>query len=341
MFKALQFAVAASAVVFVTQLAAAQDVPAAESTERVVEIKNPEKYLRRMGPQPSAEAQEAAREMAERTQAQQTPSPLLNQAKPSKGSSTAERAQAIITGSWTVIPNATPGALGNISYVRFPNANTLATATYTVRIIGDSTGRDYGTATFTVPPRASPQYSMQDLLAIARGTSFDPNDLNLTLYVRSSHYYTGYQHVYYNTNTGFFENMSVCSYVNGMDYRPLMSGVVNVHSSLLSSLFPSLITIHNENAFSTTIRARVYESQIGTYRGIVSFVAAANSTYTFLSSDIEAELGYTPGSNIYHLNLVYDGDPSNPPNVMTSHIVTNLRVFGSVLNLTAICSIDD
>ncbi len=340
MFNAVtRLAILASVLTFGAgaELALAQDTP-----DVVVELKNPEKYLRRQGPLPSAPEQAQLKEQYERAQATVQPNSRLNQAKPTATAAEGvERSQAIISGNWTVIPNTTPGALGNISFVRFPNANTLATATYTVRLIGDDTGRDYGTAIIDVPARASPQYSLQDLLSIARGGSFDPNDQNVSLYVRSSHYNTGYQHVYYNSVSDFFENMSVCSYKSGYDYLSLMSGVVNLHTELLSSRFPGLVTIHNENPFSTTIRARIHESQTGRYRGLLTFTALGNSTYVFTTDEILDELGLYLGGSVYHYNFIFDGDPTNPPNVLLSHVVTNNRVASSVLNLTTICSIDD
>ncbi len=342
-FVAIGFVVALNA----SALAQATVAVSNDTPEVVVELKNPEKYLRRQGPLPSAVEQAQLKEQYERARAASAPdqsSSRLNQLKPVVAESTGEgleRSQAIVSGNWTVIPNATPGALGNTSFIRLPNANTIATATYTVRLIGDDTGRDYGTAIVNVPPRASPQYSLQDLLYIAHGSSFDPADQNVSLYVRTSHYNTGFQHVYYNSNSDFFENMSVCSYKSGYNYLPLMSGVVNLHTQLLSSRFPSLITVHNENPFSTTIRARIHESQTGRYRGLLTFNAIGNSTYVFTPDDILNELGLYLGDQVFHFSLIFDSDPTNPPNALLSHVVTNNRVYGSVLNLTTICSIDD
>ena len=247
---------------------------------------------------------------------------------------------AAITGAYTIVPNATPGFASNISYIRFINVNPSKATVASVRIIGNATG-DYGTAIVNSPPRSSPQLSLQDLLALANGGTFDPTDTRVTLYLQSSDFLTGVQHVYFNIGTGFFENMSVCAFEDGLNYVPMTSLLANVHSSILSGNYPSTVEVHNKKSTAAAIRLRIHDGRTGTLRGIFQFNAAANTSYTFSAQQIEAAIAYTPGATDYHMNVIIDGDPSTPSNVVLSHSVQNLRVPGAPLNLTTVCGIDE
>ena len=253
---------------------------------------------------------------------------------------TAER-PAAITGNYTIVPNATPGLANNISYIRFPNLNASKTTVASVRIIGNATGRDYGTAIVNSPPRSSPQLSLQDLLALANGGAYDAADTRITLYLQSSDFLTGVQHVYFNVGTGFFENMSVCAFEDGLNYVPMTSILANVHSSVLSATYPSTVEVHNRKAAATTVRLRIHNGRTGASLGIFEFNAAANSSYTFSAAQIEMAIAYTPGPTDYHLNVIVDGDPSTPSGLVLSHSVQNLRFSGAALNLTTVCGIDN
>jgi hypothetical protein len=150
------------------------------------------------------------------------------------------------------------------------------------------------------------------------------------------------QHVYYNSISDFFENMSACTHVEGVSYVPMGAGVVNVHTSTLQSRFPSVVKVHNRAAAATTIRLRVHDGPTGNLLGIFGFGAAPNSTYAFSSQQIEAAIGYIPTPADFHMNILFDGDPAVPPyNAIITHTVTNVRVSGSVLNLTTICNVND
>jgi hypothetical protein len=133
--------------------------PPAVADESVVhQLRNPEAYL--VGRAPVARA-------AERNAA----------------TSGAERSAAVIPGSYTVIPNATPGLNSNFSFIRFPNFNSDISTVTTVRMVGDATGTDYGTASVDSPPWSSPQRSITEIYQSIGGTEFNPADTTLTLYL--------------------------------------------------------------------------------------------------------------------------------------------------------------
>lgn len=315
---------------------AATALPAKASDEDLVHmLRNPDDYLIARGPQLSPEQQRQAQAASEAKR------------EKSAAASKGEKSAAVIPGNFTVIPNATFGFQNNFSYIRFPNLNSDITATTSVRMVGDATGTDYGTALVDSPPWSSPQYSIKDLYESIGGTSFNPADTSVTLYLQNNQLLTGVQHVYYNSISDFFENMTACTYVDGVSYIPLGVGVVNIHTSTLQSRFPSVVKVHNKNATTTLLRLRVYDGPTGTLRGIIGFNAAPNSTYSFSAPQIEAAIGYIPTAADFHLNVFLENMPGtpadsiSPPNAIITHTVTNVRVSGSVLNLTSICNIND
>jgi hypothetical protein len=296
----------------------------------VYQLRNPDNYLVSKGPQPSAEEQARSREQFER--ARETAG-AVRESRP------VEKSSAVITGDFTVVPNVSPGTGSNFSFLRFPNFNSSIGTTTSVRMIGDQTGRDYGTALVSSPPYASPQLSVTDLLS-SIGETLDPGDTTLTFYLQNNQVLTGIQHVYYSTFSDFFENMSVCSF-RDLSYIPMASGVVNVHTTTLFSRFPSIVRVHNQAGFATTVRLRIHDGPTGNQLGILQFTAQPNSTYAFNSQQLEAQIGYIPTAADFHMNVFLDGDPTQVSRTVLSHTVTNFRVLGAVLNLTTICNIND
>jgi len=300
-------------------------------------LANPDQYLVGRGPQLTEEQQRQAEENFAQSKAKAAAEKASGISPPNS----VERSAAVIQGNYTVIPNATPGFDDNFSFVRFPNFNADFDTSATVRIVGDATGTDYGTAIVTSAPFSSPQLSITDLINSIEGGPFAPSDQTVTLYIQSNQFLTGVQHVYYNQISDFFENMSVCSYVDGISYLPTTIGVVNIHTSTLQTRFPSVVKIHNKDPVVTTYVMRIHDGPTGALRGKFSFVAQPNSTYAFSTLALQAAIGYIPTANDFHMNVFFDVAPETPPNATISHTVTNVRVSGSVLNLTTICNIND
>lgn len=297
-------------------LAAADDVSV---------ISNPEQYLVGRGPLTPIvfESSKPARPQA------------------AASSETIEKAAAVIPGSYTVIPNVTPGLNNNLSFLRFPNFNSDVASTANIKMVGDVTGTDYGTAQVVSQPYSSPQVTVLELLQSIEGTSFAASDTTLTLYIQSNQFLTGLQHVYYNSTTGFFENMSVCSYVDGISSVPTTSGVVNVHTTRLQTMYPSVVKVHNKNATATTLTLRVHDGPTGNLIKSFSFLAQPNSTYAFTSAQIQSNVSFTPGTDDYHMNVFFDTSAESPPNATISHTVANNTIASAALNLTTICTIND
>ncbi len=300
----------------------------AYAADDVYLIRNPDEYLVSRGPlQPLTFAERKQQKSAAVTA--------------TASSETIEKAAAIIPGSYTVIPNVTAGLSNNISYLRFPNYNSDVASTASITMVGDSTGTNYGTAQVISEPNSSPQVTVLQLLESIEGGTFSASDTSITLYIQSNQFLTGIQHVYFSEVSRFFENMSVCSYVDGISSLPTVSGVVNVHTTNLATSFPSIVKVHNKNATATSLTLRVHDGPSGALIGRFSFVAQPNSTYQFTSAQIQNNVRFTPGVNDYHLNIFFDASPEAPPNATISHTVGNSQVLNAVLNLTTVCTIND
>jgi hypothetical protein len=314
----------------VVLIAASFAIAARADDSMVYQLRNPDAFLVAKGPQPSPEEQAKARENFEREQ-------QLSAVQ--REGQYAEKKSAVITGDYTVVPNVSPGTQSNFSFLRFPNFNSSISGTTSVRMIGDQTGRDYGSALVSSPPYSSPQLSVKDLMD-SIGETVDAADTSMTFYLQNNQILTGVQHVYYSSSSDFFENMSVCSF-RDLSYIPMASGVVNVHTTTLFTRFPSVVRVHNQAGFATTIRLRIHDGPTGNQLGILQFTAQPNSTYAFNSQQLEAEIGYIPTTADFHMNVFLDTDPTQVSRTVLSHTVTNSRVFGAVLNLTTICNIND
>jgi hypothetical protein len=299
----------------------------AYAADDVYVITNPEQYLVGRGP--------------EKPIVFQSSKPARSNAVAAASAETIEKAAAVIPGSYTVIPNVTPGLNNNISFLRFPNFNSDVASTANITMVGDRTGRNYGTAQVVSEPYSSPQLTVNELLESIEGGAFDSTDTSITLYIQSNQFFTGVQHVYYNSTSGFFENMSVCSFVDGISSLPTVSGVVNVHTTNLETMYPSTVKIHNKNATATTLTLRVHDGPSGRLLGRFSFVAQPNSTYAFTSRQIQNNVSFTAGTPDYHLNVLFDASPEAPPNATISHTVGNNTLGSATLNLTTICTIND
>lgn len=212
-----------------------------------------------------------------------------------------ERPEVLLGTTYTVVAPIFNGSDGNLSYLRFGNANTTSNTT-TISVVGATTGTVYGSTSYTIPPGASPQYSINDILT--KCTTCKNITEAVSLYIRNPAFYTGYQHVIYNSSNGFFENASLCQFRSSLDYSSLTQLVVNVHTSRIVG-YPAKILLHNFYNTSVTFRAVVVESQTGTAKGELLLTAIANGSYAIDGSYFEQQLGWSPGPAEFHFNVVF------------------------------------
>lgn len=228
------------------------------------------------------------------------------------------------------------GSDGNLSYVRLGNSGTAA-ATFRIVVVGSPSGIQYGEGTFQVPANSSPQYSLAQILSAANAGSLTYGDTNYSLYVQGAGGNLSLQHVIYNDANGFFENVSVCKFVAGVNYSGLNSRLANIHTSLIPG-YPAQIYIHNYSRSDATYNAAIYESVTGALMGTLLVTLRANSTYYVPFSWIEQQIGWAPSGNQYHANMAFVAVGSGSYAAEVGQYIFNQQL-GAYVNMTSRCGL--
>ena len=204
----------------------------------------------------------------------------------------------------------------------------------TARIFGTPSGRDYGSVDTTIPDNASRQLSISQILSSANIQGLTSPDTRLAVYLRSTNTPVAVQHVLYSSLNGFFENLSVCQNSSLSDGN---SALINVHTSRIPD-YTSYIDIHNYSTATATYDLEVYESESGQSRGSLAVSIEPNTTFEQPFSYIEDQLGWAPGSSVFHANV--EAFPrAGTRGAIVSHIVYNAKL-AAYLNLTNYCTIE-
>lgn len=229
------------------------------------------------------------------------------------------------------------------SYLRFING-TDATTTFSMRVFGYPSGTEYTTTPLTLdaPAHAAPQKSAADLSSsIAPRTG----DTAVTFFLKNDKAGQGVavQHVTYNSVTGFFENVGVCTYDVAFlpDVTVLGAALFNVHTSQVAGGgYPSTIQIINPDATSRTVTGTVYDAatgaSIGTYP---STVIPANGAVTRTMASLQTALNFTPTASQLHVNIVFRSGDSSAYTAVPQHMVTQTS-SGATFNLTSFCPLN-
>lgn len=264
-----------------------------------------------------------------------------------KSTTAIEKPAGFDTSGYTVIAPVYFGTNGRAeSYLRFYNRSG-ATATFTMRVVGSFYGTDYmngQTYQLTVPNHASPQYAISELrtaILSATGADITPRsgDEGVFVYVKTDQdgKDVGFQHVQFKSSTGYFENVSLCTYTSSDDLTRLNANLVNVHTSRLGS-YPSQIGFINPDNRSRTLRGRVYDARTGASIGSFTQTASANGGKDDYFSDLESVMQFSPSSSQLHVNVEYEVADSLSFTSVVGHGVRQLS-SGADFNLTQFCPI--
>jgi len=256
-------------------------------------------------------------------------------------SSGTEKPQSLNGAKYTVLSPIFTGADGNLSYIRFPNVGSTVATTY-VTVVGSPTGHVYGTAFVTVAPLASPQYAFTDIMSAIGVSGFFPGDDSYSFYLQSPQggHGVGFQHVIFSTVSGFFENASLCTYIPTIDYSILNQGLVNVHTSLFSANYPSVVFLHNYASFPVSYLANIFDSQNGAYLGSFYFNMQANATVAENFSDIEPVIGFHPNSSQFHVNIIFQAQNTGNIYYGIAAQAINNRQLNSYTNMSVACAVN-
>ena len=163
-------------------------------------------------------------------------------------------------------------------------------------VVGSPSGTLYGTADYSIPSSASPQYSLSDIPTKAGAAALKSGDTSYALYL-SQEAGMSFQHVVWSSATGFFENMTSCTAPNmSVNASSQNRQALNAHTSILTD-YPAYISIHNAYTSPQTYVAALYDAATGTRLGAASLTVAANATVTQPVSYFQTAAGFTPSTS--------------------------------------------
>jgi hypothetical protein len=266
----------------------------------------------------------------------------IGQAPTSVTEGATERPQAVNGSLYAVVAPLYLGLNGDpISYLRLFNGGASA-ATFTVKIVGSPTGKDYGTATFSIPTAATRQYALFQVLEAAGNVAITAPDTNFSLYIQSAEPLAGYQHVTHKPSVSYFENASVCKATIQDVVLSASNQMVlpSVHSTRLSDAgYPSSVELHNYANAAITYRFYVREETSGALVGQTDFATQANSSYTIPWSQIQSAAGWNPAADQLRANLIVTDPSGAPPAILLGHTIIN-NTLGVTLNMTTACAVN-
>lgn len=252
---------------------------------------------------------------------------------------TREHASALNGELFAIIAPTYNDPSGTTSYLRLYNAN-VQPSTYSITVVGSPSARVYGTANVSVPPLASPQYTLAQILSLTKSSALVGGDTSYSLYLQNPDDTAAYQHVTYNTANGFFENASVCRALLNQHEIPTFQrvSVPNVHTSVLAG-YPSQVVIHNYWDAPITYRLTVTDSATGTQVGTMTLPMGINSTVTLPFSAIEQQIGWKPTASQFHANvLVTEVGNGYAPAIIGQNIRN--QGLGADINMSLVCAIN-
>jgi hypothetical protein len=249
-----------------------------------------------------------------------------------------ERVQAVDGNAQTIIAPTYNAGAGNQSFIRFFNINPNAASTFSLSVVGSPSGQTYGTTTVAAPANASIQLSLTQILTQANAGPLAGGDTNYSVYMRNPDTSSAWQHVLFNNNNRFFENVTICQFFSGALHTRVIPVVANMHTSRIGG-YPSEITIHNYTNAARAYVARIFDSTTGAVLGSVTVNAGANTTARLSTADIESQIGFTPSATQFHMNVkLGDSGAEQDLTAVIGHLVVN-QEFNAALNMTALCRV--
>ncbi len=262
--------------------------------------------------------------------------------------SAAEKQSAVVGSNYAVITGAIDG-LGQLnSYIRLFNGGAAST-NFSITIVNSATGQTVGTtATVQVPPLASKQMILHDILVlVAPGTAAGGT---YALYIQAPEATAGYQHVVFNGASDLFENASLCKTLLNQVVAPVSNSIVmiNVHTSLIEDFgYPMRLEFHNFADTAKTYVAKVYDAYSGTLKGQINISAQANTSYTIpFVTNVQkaASVNWTPSAaaNEFWANVVITDSSGAAPNATVGAVIDTSRKLGTLAssNMSMACAVN-
>jgi hypothetical protein len=252
-----------------------------------------------------------------------------------------ERAQALYGDLYSIIAPTFPASPridpdgGTLSYVRLANMNVDFGSTFIIDVVGTPSARLYGSTAIRIPPLASLQFALPQLLQAAAAGPLAAGDENFSLYLYNPDRYTGYQHIIFNAGTGHLENMSLCTYRRAVDYTTLNQVLISIHTSAIGE-YPAYVLIHNYFDRRLYYEITISDARSGRIAGTAYVYVEPNASFTVPFSWYEALIGWTPNAEESHANMIFAAVIDDEYHAFIGQMIHNRRQGGHV-NMTQFC----
>ncbi len=220
----------------------------------------------------------------------------------------------------SVFASAQPGSR---SYVRFYN-NGAEAGSARVTLADAATGTIFRQWTSpTIPVGAAHQIYIQDI----EGAGLSNGDQYLM--TATAQFDGAFQHILWRPSNGTLTNLTTCNASVAADARQLM----NVHSSLLSSIYPSSIVVNNTGSANSRAFIGIYDATTGAKLGTyLTNIISAEGHALLQIAQVEAGANVQPGTTIYHYVLKLEGSFTG----YLQHLVNN-KSTGVITDMTTTC----
>ena len=252
------------------------------------------------------------------------------------------------------------------SYLRFwrPLANPFNTSNgvLTLRIYDGTTNELITTFSGLVKAHSSRQLDIRDIELGANNpiTSDYPSYYRIEAEMTDASFGWGLQHVVFSNQTGFFAVVQNC-YGTLRSRRSGLEGIlgengqrdpyhlINVHTTRISQYPSSIFVINagsaqNDDHWSNEIRLDIYDAANGDNLGryIVPQTLMPGEGVFVEMSDVETDIGFSPSSSQYHVNVaarsrVEEGSFEITDAIHLYHFVKNLD-DNSLVELSDFCT---
>ena len=215
------------------------------------------------------------------------------------------------------------------SFLRFYNTGSDE-GTVTVTLRDYATGQSLAEWTSpSISSGAEEQYPITTIESGAGETLAKPSYYSISI---ASDFPGYFQHVLWRSANGTLTNLSTC----GNGAAASSDKLSGVHSSLLSSGFPSSIVVSNTSAAPMSAALGIYDARDGAKLATYNVGSVAPNAQAILTvNSIEAAVGLTPSAGMYHYVVMAEGSFVG----FLQHLVNNVQ-GGIVTDMTAACSLD-
>jgi hypothetical protein len=218
---------------------------------------------------------------------------------------------------------------GAQSYVRFSNTGTSAD-TVKVTLTAGTTGQALGTWTSpSIPAGSSAQVSIATIESVIAPGVAKPQFYTLAVQTLMR---GNVQHVLWRPADGTLTNLSTCDSTATINRLQ----VVNVHSSLLQTAYPSTVVVTNTSEIPSAVQLGIFDSTSGARLG--TFTTApipGNAQLSVAIPVLEAGATIAPqqiSPPVYHYNIQAEGAFSG----YLQHLVNNMQA-GVTTDMTTVC----